>query len=230
MNNNNNGVLFPGGVLVTSNSSELGSVTGRPRLLVRPGAAVRQGRLCLQGRRQCHRRRLAVRLHHLGQHPRRLHGRCGPRIPCSPRNGPPRLNTSITISAAPPSWPPGRHRRRSFQRRRAHCEGWPELSLQLGWPGCRPLLIVSDLKLRKGRPRAGLFVFGCAKIAQIRQFAYCRNRPGFSAGAAPPVRLSPRETICDRCRCIRKQSRFSPRSRRCGTPGKITPAPTRWSR
>jgi outer membrane immunogenic protein len=29
MNSNNNGVLFPGGVLVTSNSNELGSVTGR---------------------------------------------------------------------------------------------------------------------------------------------------------------------------------------------------------
>ena len=29
MSNNNNGVLFPGGVLVTSNSNELGSVTGR---------------------------------------------------------------------------------------------------------------------------------------------------------------------------------------------------------
>ena len=28
-NSNNNGVLFPGGVLVTSNSNELGSVTGR---------------------------------------------------------------------------------------------------------------------------------------------------------------------------------------------------------
>jgi outer membrane immunogenic protein len=29
MNSNNNGVLFPGGVLVTSNSNELGSLTGR---------------------------------------------------------------------------------------------------------------------------------------------------------------------------------------------------------
>jgi len=29
MSNNNNGVLFPGGILVTSNSNELGSVTGR---------------------------------------------------------------------------------------------------------------------------------------------------------------------------------------------------------
>src|SRR5690348_9117066 len=29
LSNNNNGVLFPGGVLVTSNSNQLGSVTGR---------------------------------------------------------------------------------------------------------------------------------------------------------------------------------------------------------
>jgi len=46
---NNSGVLFPGGVLVTSNNDQLGSVTGRIGYTWGPGAALRQGRLCLEG-------------------------------------------------------------------------------------------------------------------------------------------------------------------------------------
>ena len=64
---NNNGRLFPGGVLVTSNSDRA-RIGHRPaRLHLGPGAALRQGRLCLEGWQQPERRdrwRRAGGLHH----------------------------------------------------------------------------------------------------------------------------------------------------------------------
>jgi hypothetical protein len=62
---------------------------------------------------------------------------------CSRRTGPARLSTSTTISgapcsrAAPPTSPAFVHGRRAYR------QGWPELSVQLGWPGGRAVLIES---------------------------------------------------------------------------------------
>jgi len=65
LGSNNTGLLFPSGTVVTSNSDQLRSA----RLLLWPDIALRQGRLCLEGRRQYQRRfcRWTGSLHHRQQ-------------------------------------------------------------------------------------------------------------------------------------------------------------------
>ena len=68
--------------LVTTNNDALGSITGRARLHLGPGAALRQGRLCLGGQQRHRRepRRRAAGVRHQWQPSRRLHRRRRPRI------------------------------------------------------------------------------------------------------------------------------------------------------
>ena len=98
LGNSNNGVLFPGGVLVTSNSDQLGSVTGRlgctwgPALLyAKGGYAWKDGN------------NLNVSVAGLPVASTAIIATATPWAPasntCSRRAGPPRSNTSTTTSA-----------------------------------------------------------------------------------------------------------------------------------
>ncbi len=114
-NNNNNGVIFPGGVLVTSNNDQLGSVTGRigytwgPALLyAKGGYAWKDGNhvnVSTGG--------VPVAFTTDGNHRDGYTVGAGVEYMFAPswsakvarRAGPPRSNTSITTSAAPRSRP-----------------------------------------------------------------------------------------------------------------------------
>ena len=105
-NSNNNGVLFPGGTLVTSNTDQLGSVTGRlgytwgPALLyAKGGYAWRDGNnlgVSVAGVPQASPPTATTRT---------ATPSAAASNTCSRRTGRPRPSTSITISATPTSRP-----------------------------------------------------------------------------------------------------------------------------
>src|SRR5882757_4487068 len=98
-NNNNNGVLFPGGTLVTNNNDQLGSVTGRrcstPTAVTRSATTTISASLSPASR---------SRLPPMGD-TRTATPSVAVSNTCSHPTGPPRRNTSITTSAAPHSRP-----------------------------------------------------------------------------------------------------------------------------
>ena len=104
-NNNNSGVLFPAGT-ADHRQYRPARLGHRPvRLHLGSGAALRQGRLCLARQHQYRRQpRPACRW---PLPPTATTRTAIPSAPasntCSRRTGPPRPNTSITISATPPS-------------------------------------------------------------------------------------------------------------------------------
>ena len=104
LSNNNNGVLFPGGTLVTTNNNQLGSVTGRFGYTWGPALLYAKGGYAWRDNNNFGVATGGVRW------PLRPMATTGTAIPsapvsntCSRRTGPPRPNTSITISATPPS-------------------------------------------------------------------------------------------------------------------------------
>jgi hypothetical protein len=104
--NNNGSLLFPGGTHVSSNSDQLGSVTGRLGYTFGPALLYAKGRLCLEGwrsPRRDNRRRRSDRFHHQRQPSRWLHRRYRPRIPVRTELvGQGRIHV---FSEAPPSSP-----------------------------------------------------------------------------------------------------------------------------
>ena len=98
-------MLFPGGTLVTTNNNQLGSVTGRLGYTWGPALLYAKGGYAWRDNNNIgvSRRRRAGGLYHRWEATRTATPSAPVSNTCSRRTGPPRPNTSITISAAPPS-------------------------------------------------------------------------------------------------------------------------------
>ena len=174
LGSNNSGVLFPGGVLVTSNSNQLGSVTGRlgytwgPALLyAKGGYAWTDGNnfnVTVGG--------VPAAFTTDGNHRDGYTVGGGLEYMFAP-NWSAKVeyqyynfgNTTFTSR-------PGRPRRQPIPRRRAHRKGRPELSLQLGWPGgCEVLIGDRIANLRKRPASRRPFCFRLPKTSEPRKLS-----------------------------------------------------------
>ena len=159
--NSGNGVLFPAGTLVTANTDQIGSVTGRLGYTWGPALLYAKGGYAWRDNDN-----VGVSLPAAHRSPLRPLATTRTVIPwvpasntCSRRTGPSKASTSITTSAVPPlPAGPRRDRWRPVPGRRAYRQAGRQLSLRLGWPGGREVLIRNWINTERAGLRRPFFV------------------------------------------------------------------------